>query len=246
MGMGAKTERFDSFYTSYPSAIIKDIVEFYTSGDLWKHASITLQEALSALIVGCFLGIIVAALFGQFKILGSIFTPILTAINSVPQLTLAPLYILWFGLGLTSKVFLAGLMVFFVVFFATYGAINNIDRKLIEISTMLGAGTAQTWWHVILPACMPSILGGIRGGIGASIVGSIIGEYMGATAGFGWMVAYASSYFIVTRVMSCVFLLLFMGIILNYLLNFVESKILRWHSQHQKNNKLAGNTMQEY
>jgi NitT/TauT family transport system permease protein len=155
-------------------------------------------------------------------------TPIITAISGIPQLTLAPVYVLWFGLGLTSKIFLAGLMVFFNVFFSTYNAIKNIDRRLIESANLLGASNIRTLRTVVIPACMPWILSGIRGGVGSALVGAIIGEYIGSSGGFGWMITYSTSFFNIKRVMSCILILLLVGIILNKLLDFAESKMLIW------------------
>lgn len=109
----ARKQIYNSFFTSYPSEILIDLVEFYKSGALAKHTAITFTEAFLGLIYGTIIGIVTAIIFGYFSILGKIVTPIISAISGIPQLTLAPLYVLWFGLGLTSKIFLAGLMVFF-------------------------------------------------------------------------------------------------------------------------------------
>jgi len=182
-----------TFYTSKPSEILKDLVQFCVSGDLMKHASVTLKEAFTGLIYGSIIGVSVGLLFGQFKTLGKIFKPIITAIHGIPQLTLAPVYILWFGIGYASKIFLAGLMVFFNVFFATYNAILDMEQKLVESASLLGANKFQILLHVVLPTCTPWIIMGIRTGLGSCLIGAIVGEYMGASAGFGWMVAYATS-----------------------------------------------------
>lgn len=228
--IAARCKWYNPFFTSYPTEIFRDLVTFARSGDLVRHTAITLHEAFLGLLIGSVLGILLGVLFGQFLTLGKIFTPILTAINGIPQLTLAPVYVLWFGLGLTSKVFLAALMVFFCVFFSTYNAICNTEQKLIESAHLLGANSAQTLWYVVIPACMPWILSGIRSGVGACMVGAIIGEYMGASGGFGWMVTYATNFFMVRRVMSCILILLVVGMVLNYLLDFAERKILRWRT----------------
>ncbi|WP_130862002.1 ABC transporter permease [Bacilliculturomica massiliensis] len=217
-----------AYYTSYPTEILLDLIDFAQSGALWKHASVTLSEALMGLFYGTVTGIFTGVLFGQFKRLGKVFLPIVTAIHGVPQLTLAPVYILWFGLGFTSKVFLASLMVFFNVFFATFGAVNSMEKKLVESATLLGAGKVQTLWHVVLPSCSPWILTGIRNGLGSSLVGAIIGEYMGAAAGFGWMIAYATSYFNIKRVMSCIVILLLVGVIMNFSLDKAEQRLFIW------------------
>src|SRR5690606_14637214 len=132
-----------------------------TSRDLVKHASVTLREAFMGLFYEIVTGIILGLILGQIEILGMILLLIITAVHGIPQLTLAPIYILWFGLGLTSKIFLAGLMVFFHVFFSTYAGIQNVEPKLIESANLLGAGKVQTLVYVVLPSSMPFILSGI-------------------------------------------------------------------------------------
>ena len=216
------------YYTSRPSEIMLDLIQFSVSGDLWKHASITMFEAFTGLFYGSVIGVSVGLLLGQFHLLAKIFQPMITAIHGIPQLTLAPVYILWFGIGLSSKIFLSGLMVFFGVFFATLNAILSMEQKLIESATLLGANRFQILFHVVIPTCTPWIIMGIRNGIGASLVGAIVGEYMGASAGFGWMVSYATSYFNMKRVMSCIVILLLVGITLNNILDKIESFLLKW------------------
>ena len=219
---GVRSGRLPDFYISYPSEIAADLWDFIVSGELWKHASVTLQEAFAGLFGGSIIGIAAGVLLGQFPFLGKIFKPVITAIHGIPQLTLAPVYILWFGIGMQSKIFLAGLSAFF------YGAIFDMEPKLIESASLLGAKKTQILWMVVLPTCTPWILSGIRSGFSASLIGAIVGEYMGAGAGFGWMVAYATSYFNMKRVMSCIFILLLLGLILNFGLDRVEEALLKW------------------
>ena len=224
----AVTGKVSVFYTSNPSAIFLDLIEFLLSGDLAKHAAVTLKEAGLGLFYGSIIGVSMGLLLGQFAFLGKILKPIIAAIHGIPQLTLAPVYILWFGIGLTSKIFLAGLMVFFNVFFSTYNAILSMEQRLIESANLLGANKIQTLAYVVLPTCAPWIIVGIRAGIGSSLVGAIVGEYMGSSAGFGWMVAYATSYFNIKRVMSCIVILLIVGIVMNYVLDKAEYFLLKW------------------
>lgn len=226
----ARAELYNTLFTSYPSEIFKDLIVFYKSGDLVKHTSITLKEAFIGLFYGSIIGVAVGLLLSQFDLMGKILLPIISAIHGVPQLTLAPVYILWFGLGLASKIFLAGFMVFFHVFFSTYAGIQSIEPKLIESANLLGAKKWQTLIHVVVPSSMPFILSGIRVGLGSSLVGAIIGEYIGSSSGFGWMIAYASSFFKIARVMSCIFILLIVGIVLNFLLDKVEKYLLSWRA----------------
>ncbi|MCC5908944.1 MAG: ABC transporter permease [Clostridiaceae bacterium] len=216
------------FYTSQPSRIFQDLLEFYKSGDLIKHTSITVQEALWGLFIGSILGIIVGFILGLSNILAKIFEPIITGLYGIPKLALAPIFVLWFGLGIESKIIMSSMLVFFLVFFNTYGGIKDVDRNIITSVRLMGASQTQIVLKVILPACTPWILAGIRGGLGASLIGAIVGEYMGASAGLGWMISYSTSFFQVDRVMTCILILFFIGVIFNMILKNVERVLLKW------------------
>jgi NitT/TauT family transport system permease protein len=220
-----------AFYTSYPSQILLDLIEFAGSGELFRHIGITLREAYLGLLYGTIIGVGMGVFFSQFSIFGRVFAPVISALQGIPQLTLAPLYILWFGIGLKSKVILASLMVFFNVFIATYNAIKNLDQKLIESAILLGAGKIQILWHIVIPTSMPWILSGVRIGASVCMLGAIVGEYIGSSGGLGWMVTYASSFFQIKRVMACISVLLVIGLIVSSLLERIERYLLRWRSE---------------
>ncbi len=218
----------DPFYSSQPSKIYYDIQAFYSSGALVHHTSVTLQEALWGLLFGTLSGIGLGFLLGEVELLGTVFEPFITALYGIPKLALAPIFVLWFGLGMKSKIILSSILVFYLVFFSTYGGIKSVDRNLVSSVRLMGASRLQILMKVIMPSCIPWILAGIRGGLGASLIGAIVGEYMGASAGLGWMIAYATSFFQIERVMSCIFILLMTGIIFNQCLKYAENRLLRW------------------
>ena len=216
------------FYTSQPSRILQDLPQFYSSGALVKHTSVTLREALWGLFFGTVTGIIAGFVLGLFDLLGKVLEPLITALYGIPKLALAPIFVLWFGLGIESKIIMSSLLVFFLVFFSTYGGIKSVDSNIITSVRLMGATQLQLVLKVILPACVPWILAGVRGGLGASLIGAIVGEYMGASAGLGWMISYATSFFQVDRVMSCISILFFIGIVFNMALKYIEKILLKW------------------
>ena len=227
----AHAGRIDPFYTSYPSEILSDLWQFAASGELAMHAAITIEEALWGLFYGTVFGVGCGVLFSQIRFLGNVIYPIITAMAGIHQLTLSPLYILWFGFGLKSKVILAGMMVFFGVFGSTFNAIKNLDQRWIEASLLLGASPFQTLWLVVVPTCMPWIISAVRSGVGSCMVGAIMGEYMGASGGFGWMISFAASYFEIKRVLSCILVLLVFNRVLNWILNRLEKRLLLWRPE---------------
>ncbi len=216
------------FYSSQPSLILKDLPQFYHEGDLLKHTGVTLSEALWGLFFGTLSGIAVAFCLGLFDFLGKVLEPFITALYGIPKLALAPIFVLWFGLGLESKIIMASLLVFFLVFFSTYGGIKSVDRHLLTSVRLMGATQRQIICKVILPSSVPWILAGVKGGLGASLIGAIVGEYMGASAGLGWVISSATSFFNVDRVMSCIFILFVVGIVFNAILKQIEKLLLKW------------------
>lgn len=219
------------FYTSKPSAIALDCWRFVLSGEILPHLGVTLREAFLGLCAGSLAGVACGLLLGKVGWLAAMFEPVITALSGIPKLALAPLFILWFGLGLESKIFLAGLMVFYLVFFSSLAGMRSVDKNMIAAVRIMGASRWQLVRAVVLPSCLPWIFTGVRGGIGASLLGAIVGEYMGASAGLGWMIQYATTTYQVERVMSCILVLLLIGLSLNKLLSLCEQRFLRWRAQ---------------
>lgn len=216
------------FYTSQPTKVYRDLIEFYNSGSFWKHTGITLKGAVLGLLIGTAVGVIVAYILGFSRILNKVFEPIITGLYGIPKLALAPIFVLWFGLGIESKVIMSSMLVFFLVFFNTYGGIKDVDKNIVRSVKLMGATDLQLKTKVYFPSTIPWILAGVKGGLGASLIGVIVGEYMGASAGLGWMISYSTSFFRVDRVMSCIFILFLIGVIFNSILKFVERLLLRW------------------
>lgn len=224
----ARYKLVDPFYISQPSQIFTDLRQLFITGEVFQHLAITLQEALFGLAIGTVLGIVIGFILGKIDLLAKVFEPIITALYGIPKLALAPMFILWFGIGLESKVFLSLLMVFFLVFFNTFSGVRDVDPNLIGAVKLMGANDRQILRKVVLPSCIPWILAGVRGGLGASLLGALVGEYIGASAGLGWMIQYATGVYEVDRVMSCIVILLVIGLLLNMGLKSLEQRLLKW------------------
>lgn len=224
----ANAGRIDTFFFSSPGLIIHDIVKMWDSGDISKHVSITVEEAFWGLIYGGLVGTVFAFIFGASKRLTSILLPLMVGFNGLPKLALGPLLIFWFGIGIESKVVMSATMVFFIFLFNMYAGYRNVDAILINAVKMLGGNKWQIMYKVIWPSCMPWFLASLRTGLGMSIMGAIVGEYIGANKGLGWMIQNAGGTYNITRVLSCIFLLIIMMASLDYFIKFLEKKILRW------------------
>ncbi|HGM3508673.1 TPA: ABC transporter permease [Clostridioides difficile] len=218
----------NTFFFSSPLNIIKDLISMFSTGEIWPHIYITLKASLFGLFYGVVFGVIIAFLFGNIPLLADIFDPILVGLYGLPKLSLGPLFIIWFGIGLQAKIFMAAIMVFFLVFFNAYAGFKNVDINLINTLKIMGASKLQIIQKVILPSCIPWIMASLRSGAGASVLGAIVGEYLGSNQGLGWMVQSAGGVYNITRVLSCIFLMMFIMSMLDYILKHVEKRILRW------------------
>lgn len=226
--MTVRLNMSDPFFVSQPTAIFSDFISIITTGKILPHVAITLYEALTGLVIGGTAGIILAFILGRFQRASKILDPIIISLYGIPKLTLAPLFILWFGLGIESKIFLATVEVLFLVFFNTYAGYKSVDTNLVNAVKLMGAKETQIMKKVIFPSCVPWILASLRAGFGVALIGALVGEYMGSSRGLGWMVQYASGMFDITRILTCILVLMIIMGVLNYCLKLLEEKTLKW------------------
>ncbi len=218
----------DIFYFSRPSLILIDFYQLFSTGLVLPHISVTMQATLAGLFIGSVLGVIVAFIMGRFEMIGRIFDPVIVALYGIPKLALGPLFILWFGLGIESKIFLSFIWVFFIMYFSAYGGFKNVEPRVINSAVLMGATSFQIILKIILPSSLPWIFTGIRTGIGVALLGAIVGEYIGSAAGLGYLVQYAGNMFDTTRVLSTILVMTLIMVICNELVKYLELCLLRW------------------
>lgn len=229
----AEYKLVDTFFISKPSFILVDLIKLFVTGEILPHISVTLREALMGLFLGASAGIALAFVLGRMESVARILDPIIVALYGIPKLALGPLFILWFGLGIESKVFLSAIMVFFLVFFNTLAGFRSVEPALVDAVRLMGARESQVIAKVVFPACLPWILTGLRAGLGAAVLGAIVGEYIGANSGLGWMVEYAGGMYDITRVFSCIVILTLIMACLNGVLKIIEKSLLKWRPSAQ-------------
>ena len=224
----------DPFFFSQPSKIIIDFLEMIIDGFIFYHIWVTIQEALIGFLMGGLFGIFIAFILGSSQFWAKVFDPIIMTIYGIPRIALAPLFILWFGLGLVSKIVFSFVLVFFLVFFNTFAGLKNINKGIVDTILIMGASKRQVLCKVIFPSVSPWILAGLKSGLGMSLLGAIVGEYVGGNAGLGWMINYAAGLFETTRVYSCLLILAILVVIMNEGLNKMERRLLKWRPQDDK------------
>lgn len=218
----------DPFFVSRPSDIVVRIGQWMATGSLWPHLAVTLEEAFLGLVIGAGLGITAGFVLGRSARAAGIFDPYITMLNAVPRVVLAPLFLLWFGLGIWSKVALAVTLVFFVMFFNTYQGVRDADTVLIDNARMLGASERQLVRHVLIPSALTWIFSSLHTSLGFAMVGAVVGEYLGAARGLGYVIAQAEGTFDTTGVFAGMVVLGVVVLVVSAGVKKLERWLLRW------------------
>jgi len=218
----------DPFFVSRPTDIAQRISRWIASGTIWGHLAVTLEESLMGLVAGAALGIVSGFTLARSPFVASVFDPYIKMLNAVPRVVLAPLFLLWFGLGIWSKVALAVTLVFFVMFFNTYQGVRDADRVLIDNVRMLGATERQLVRHVLVPSALTWIFSSLQTSLGFAMVGAVVGEYLGATRGLGYVISQAEGTFDTTGVFAGMTVLGIVVVIVGAGVTRLERWLLRW------------------
>ncbi len=227
-GFNPELQVLDPLFVSRPSLIASDLVRYANSGLLFRDLTVTLEAAFLGLVLGLVTGVLIGLLLGHFKMFYKILNPYLTALNCLPRPALAPLLILWFGLGINSKIFLSWSLVFFIVFFNTIYGIESIDPDIIKAIKVMGASTRQIAGIVIVPSVFTWIFAAFRTSVSFALIGAVVGEFVGSTAGLGYRSLIAAGLLHTERVFGILFVLMVLGVALVYLSTKVENYLLRW------------------
>ena len=224
----------EAFLISSPSRILKSMIAGFSSGDLVMHSWVTFQEILIGFPAGVILGIGLGYAFGRSRLLAEVFEPIIIALNGIPRTALAPLFIVWLGIGIWSKVGVVFLLTFFLNFFNTYAGMRQLDQEFVDLARLMGARGWKLTFRVILPAISPYVFTGIRTSIPFAVIGAIVGEFVAATEGVGFFIRQAAGLFRTADVFVGIIVLMFMVIAMDKVAEWIERRALRWqaHSEH--------------
>ncbi|GJM83366.1 ABC transporter permease [Paenibacillus sp. HMSSN-139] len=219
---------FNSFWLSKPSLILKRIIDMTANGDLWFHMSITLQESIVGLIIGMLGGTLLGILLAFSGIFQKWVYPYIMALYSLPRVSLAPLFIVWFGIGMTSKILMVVAMVIFVAFYNAYEGVRNIDKDLMDMmSTFKAKWTHKLRW-VVLPSITVWILTSLRLNIGMALIGSVIAELVGSNRGLGYYITYSSNMLDTTGIFTGLVLIMIIAVVLEQIIVQVERRLLKY------------------
>ena len=224
----ARYKLIDTFLTSSPGAIYNLIVKFIRDGSLFKHLSVSTMETIVGFIAGTLIGLLIAVLLWWFERLAKIMDPYMVILNSLPKTALAPIIILWAGMGFTGIVATAASISIIVTTMTLYTGFTNVERDKIILLKTFGANKFQILKKVIIPANIPSIMSVIKVNIGLSWIGVIVGEFLVSKAGIGYLILYGSQTFKLDLVMMGVFVLGIIAAIMYFFAAWLEKKAIRY------------------
>lgn len=225
----ASLDRNIAFFFGQPIEVVKVIwAWFVTNGDIYHHLGITLSETLLAFVIGTVAGLAFGLWLGLSPGASALLDPYITAANSMPRVILAPIFGMWFGLGIWSKVALAVTLVFFIVFFNVYQGVREVSKTLLDNARMLGANRKQLLRYVYIPSATSWVFSSLHTSVGLAFVGAVVGEYLGSASGVGYLILQAEGTLDVNTVYAGIVVLTVFALLLDGAVSLVENKLLAW------------------
>jgi NitT/TauT family transport system permease protein len=222
-----------------PSAIITALwrgldAGIFDRGGYWLHTGVTVFQVLLGFFIGSSVGLLLGTIISQFRILEATLRIYLIAIQSLPKIALAPIIVLWFGFGLTSKVVIICLLTFFPLLINSMAGFKAVDTERLELMRALGANPWQIFWKVRLPSALPYIFAGLDMAAVFAVVGAIVGEFVGAQRGLGTLILSMNAQMDIAGTFSVFIILALVGVLLHQSLRIIERRLLFWSGEHTR------------
>jgi NitT/TauT family transport system permease protein len=215
-------------YFSHPDLVAKKLIELFRGHDVYRNIWVTFTEIVLGYLLGAFFGLVLGFVLGRSKFLSAVFQPFIMCLYSVPKIALAPLFIVWLGLGMGSKVAVVFISSFFLIFFNTYSGLQNVNEELVRLARLMGASWPQTVARVILPAAADKIFIGLKTAVPYAVIGAVIGEYIGSSEGLGYFILYSSQTYDTPSLFAGIIILVALVLITNGALSWLEKRVIRW------------------
>jgi NitT/TauT family transport system permease protein len=223
----------DTFFFSSPSEIVGVLRQWFEEGRVFGNLGLTLAEAAIGYLIGVTVGTALGFAFAFLPRVAQVLDPFVVLMNSFPRLTLAPLFIVWFGFGMAPKIVLVALFIVFICFFNTYRGLLEVDKELLDRAKLFGASRWQITQHIYLPAAVSWIIAGLRASVGFALIGAVVGEYIGGDSGVGFLIMQGQHRLRMREVLAGLALLLAIAALIDIMLRQIESRSLRWRPPAQ-------------
>jgi NitT/TauT family transport system permease protein len=227
-----------AFFFGEPQKVLLRIWEWFTTGEIYVHLWVTLIETVLAFVIGTVLGLGVGLWLALAPLTSALLDPYIKAANSMPRVILAPIFAVWFGLGIWSKVALGVTLVFFIVFFNVYQGVKEVSPVVLANARMLGANKRQLLRSVYLPSAMSWVFSSLHTSVGLAFVGAVVGEYLGSARGVGYLILQAEGTFDINTVFAGIVVLTAFALILDALVGLVETRLMKWQPKSGETEKL--------
>ena len=223
-----RTGVMSPFFFGEPLMVLQRLVNWFASGKIFPHLGVTLLETLLAFAIGTSAGLVFGLWLALSSFASRLLDPYIIAVNSMPRVILAPIFAVWFGLGIWSKVLLGVTLVFFIVFFSVYHGVRDVSPVLLDNARMLGARRRELLRHVYLPSATSWVFSSLHTSVGMAFVGAVVGEYLGSARGVGYLILQAEGTFDINTVLAGVLLLTAFAVALDRIVSVAERRLLRW------------------
>jgi NitT/TauT family transport system permease protein len=227
-----------AFFFGEPVKMAKVIWVWFSEGTIYEHLWVTLQETALAFVIGSVLGLAVGLWLGLSPTASALFDPYITAMNAMPRVVLAPIFMVWFGLGIWSKVALGVTLVFFIVFFNVYQGVKEVSPVVLNNVVMLGANRKQLLRYVYLPSATSWVFSSLHTAVGMAFVGAVVGEYLGSARGVGYLIQQAEGAFDINTVFAGILVLTVFALVLDFAVGRVEKRLLVWRPTQSETEQL--------
>ena len=222
-----------------PLALAEKAWFLITAAGLLGHVPVTVMEIVVGFVIGTLVGILASVLFTRAPLVEIVLNPLIIFVQTAPKIAIAPLLLLWLGLGATPKIVLVAIVTFFPVLSTMLGALRSIDPNLIALAELLRMNPAQRLWRIELPQSLPLLFAGMKVGVTLAVTAAVIGELMGARAGLGYLLSLGQETADVGLVLIAVILLSVLGYVLYLALNAAENRLLGWHESQSEQLRLS-------
>jgi NitT/TauT family transport system permease protein len=227
-----------AFFFGEPFKVLTRIWQWFSSGSIYPHLWVTLVETLLAFVIGTTLGLGIGLWLALSPNAAALLDPYVKAFNSLPRLILAPIFSMWFGLDIGSKVALGVTLVFFIVFFNVYQGVREVSHTVLANARILGASDRQLLRHVYIPSAMSWVFASLHNSVGLAFVGVVVGEYLGSSRGVGYLILQAEGTFDINAVFAGIIVLTIFALLLDWAVTLAERRLLVWQPRSGETEKI--------